>query len=86
MRINSDSFRRTQGLFTLCTRRISILPGFCCMMHGQDFPVWMHTGHTAGHAAIVALAPRTHTAVVVLSNSAIGTGELGLLILRMINK
>ncbi len=42
-------------------------------------------GNTNGHSAFIGMVPETKTAVVVLSNSAYGTKDLGLMILRMIN-
>ncbi|MBK8700299.1 MAG: beta-lactamase family protein [Saprospiraceae bacterium] len=42
-------------------------------------------GNTSGHSAFMGMVPETKTAVVVLSNSAFGTKDLGLLILRMVN-
>lgn len=48
--------------------------------------VLVHTGSTAGYMAYMALAPDTQTGVLVLANSPFGTGGLGLLVLRMINK
>lgn len=43
------------------------------------------TGMTSGHSSFVCMVPETRTAVIVLSNSAYGTRDLGLQILRMIN-
>lgn len=42
-------------------------------------------GTTDGHNAFVAMIPETKTAVLILANSAIGTEDLGMLVLRMIN-
>jgi CubicO group peptidase (beta-lactamase class C family) len=42
-------------------------------------------GHSDIHAAFIAICPTTETAVIVLANSAVGTQDLGMLILRMIN-
>ncbi|MBK7607372.1 MAG: beta-lactamase family protein [Saprospiraceae bacterium] len=52
---------------------------------GERF-LYVHTGRTEGHHAFVGLLPDTHTAVVVLANSASGTELLGLSVLRMMNK
>jgi CubicO group peptidase (beta-lactamase class C family) len=67
-------------------RKISIAPGLYCILPKPDVRVWMHTGHTSGHSAFLAFAPATKTGVVLLANSSAGTGDLGLLILRMINR
>ena len=45
----------------------------------------INNGNTNGHSAFVGMVPENKTAVVVLSNSAFGTKDLGLLILRMVN-
>jgi len=47
--------------------------------------VFSQTGLTSGHSSFVCMVPETETAVIVLSNSAFGTRDLGLQILRMIN-
>jgi CubicO group peptidase (beta-lactamase class C family) len=43
------------------------------------------TGLTSGHSSFICMVPETETAVIILSNSAYGTRDLGLQILRMIN-
>lgn len=48
--------------------------------------VLVHTGSTAGYMAYMAMAPDTKTGVLVLANSPYGSGGLGLLVLRMINR
>ncbi len=47
--------------------------------------VFMHTGNTSGHNAFAAMVRETKTGVVIFSNSSIGTQDLGLQILRLIN-
>jgi CubicO group peptidase (beta-lactamase class C family) len=54
-------------------------------IHMNDFDIWTHTGKTSGHNSFVGLVKETKTAVIILSNSSIGTEDLGLQILRMIN-
>lgn len=51
----------------------------------KGFDIITHTGKTNGHNAFMAFVKETGTGVVILSNSNIGTRELGFLILRMIN-
>lgn len=53
--------------------------------HKSKFDIRMHTGTTGGHKSFVAFIDETKTGVVILSNSSIGTEDLGMLILRMIN-
>lgn len=47
--------------------------------------VYTHSGGTERHRAYMHFKPSTKTGVVILSRSSKGTGELGMLILRMIN-
>jgi CubicO group peptidase (beta-lactamase class C family) len=47
--------------------------------------IFSQTGLTSGHSSFVCMVPETETAVIVLSNSAYGTRDLGLQILRMVN-
>lgn len=64
--------------------RLSIWNGWQIIkMNG--FNIMMHTGHTTGHYAFLAAIKETKTAVVILANSSIGTDDLGLQVLRMIN-
>lgn len=51
----------------------------------NNIKVLASNGHSHIHGAFIAIAPITKTAVIVLANSAIGTHDLGMLILRMIN-
>ncbi len=48
--------------------------------------LYVHTGRTGGHSVYIGMVKETKTAVIVLSNSFYGTGDLGTLILRMINQ
>jgi len=54
-------------------------------IHMNDFDILTHTGKTSGHSAFVGLVRETNTAVIILANSWVGTDDLGLQILRMIN-
>ncbi len=49
------------------------------------FNIATHTGKTTGHNAFIGLVRETKTGVVVFANSSVGTEDLGLQILRMIN-
>lgn len=51
----------------------------------KRFDIITHNGKTNGHNAFVGFVKETNTGVVVLSNSNVGTRDLGFLILRMIN-
>ena len=50
-----------------------------------QFPIYTNTGRTSGHNAFIAFVKETKTAVIILSNSVLGTEDLGMQILRMIN-
>jgi CubicO group peptidase (beta-lactamase class C family) len=51
----------------------------------KGYDIVTHTGKTNGHNAFMAFVKETGTGVIILSNSNIGTRDLGFLILRMIN-
>lgn len=51
----------------------------------KGYDIITHTGKTNGHNAFMAFVKETGTGVIILSNSNIGTRDLGFLILRMIN-
>lgn len=51
----------------------------------KNFNIITHSGKTFGHRAYISFIKETQTAVIILSNSSVGTEDLGLLILRMIN-
>jgi hypothetical protein len=67
-------------------KKLEIAPGWYRFLPKKDFPVYVHTGRTSGHSAMIAFSRETKTGVVVLANSSAGTDDLGLLILRMINR
>ncbi len=49
------------------------------------YDIYAMAGTTDGHNAFIAMIRETKTAVIILSNSAIGTEDLGMQVLRMIN-
>lgn len=51
----------------------------------KNFNIMTHSGKTYGHRAYISFIKETKTGVIILSNSSVGTEDLGLLILRMIN-
>ena len=55
------------------------------VLQNKGNEVFTHTGKTSGHSSYIGLVKNTKTAVIVLSNSSVGTKDLGYLILRMIN-
>jgi serine-type D-Ala-D-Ala carboxypeptidase/endopeptidase len=60
--------------------------GWHIIHEGKFSPIFIHTGRSKGHTAFIGLVPETKTGVVILTNSANGVDDLGLEILRMINK
>jgi D-alanyl-D-alanine-carboxypeptidase/D-alanyl-D-alanine-endopeptidase len=51
----------------------------------KGYDIITHNGKTNGHNAFISFIKETGTGVIILSNSNIGTRDLGFLILRMIN-
>lgn len=51
----------------------------------DGYPIYTYTGRTSGHNAFIAYVKETKTAVIILSNSVLGTEDLGLQVLRLIN-
>ncbi len=52
----------------------------------KNHKIAIHTGRTSGHSCFMGMVKSSKTAVVIFSNSWVGTGDLGLQILRMINQ
>lgn len=59
--------------------------GWYILKYPKSPYIYTHSGTTEGHKASMHFCPETATGVIILSKSTTGTGELGLLILRMIN-
>jgi len=66
-------------------KQIFIANGWHLIKQNKRYNIFTHTGKTSGHNAFIAFIPETKTGVIILSNSVIGTKDLGFLILRMIN-
>lgn len=66
-------------------KKIKVGNAWHLILHKNKYQIQTHTGRTAGHHAFVGIVNETKTGVVILSNSAYGTEDLGFLILRMIN-
>ncbi len=67
------------------SKQLSFSPAWYILKYRRSPYIYTHSGATEGHKAYVHFCPDTGTGVVILSQSVKGTGELGLLILRMIN-
>ena len=52
----------------------------------KNLNICVATGTTSGHSAFVAFVPKTRTAVVILTNSKLIAGKLGLAVLRTLNE
>lgn len=59
--------------------------GWQIIDQGKRYDIITHTGKTNGHNTFMAFIKETGTGVIILSNSNIGTRDLGFLVLRMIN-
>jgi len=59
--------------------------GWQIIKQKKNYDIITHNGKTSGHHGFIAFVKETKTGVVILSNSSIGTMNLGYLILRMIN-
>ncbi len=55
------------------------------IQENKNINVCIATGTTSGHSAFVAFVPKTRTAVVILTNSRLIAGKLGLSVLRVLN-
>ena len=65
--------------------RIKIGRAWHIIDQGKKFNIVMHTGRSSGNSCFMAFIKETKTGIIVLSNSAYGTQDLGMLILRMVN-
>ena len=65
---------------------ISTAYGWQVYTRNKDgYPIYTYSGRTSGHNTFIAYIKETKTAVIILSNSVLGTEDLGLQVLRMIN-
>jgi beta-lactamase class C len=55
------------------------------IIKAKDLNIITHTGKTSGHTTFIGFVRETNTGVVVSSNSAFGSEDLGMLVLRMLN-
>lgn len=62
-----------------------VVDGWFVVSSGKSL-VYYHNGRTGGHHVSVAFTPNLKKGVVVISNGAMGSNDLSLLILRMINQ
>ena len=62
-----------------------VVDGWFVIRTGKSL-VYYHNGRTGGHHISVAFTPHLRKGVVVIANGAMGTNDLSLLILRMINQ
>ena len=54
-------------------------------MDNRKYTIYTHSGRSNRHTAAIHFVPETQTGIVLFSNSEIGTKDLSLLVLRMIN-
>ncbi|MEP6645663.1 MAG: serine hydrolase domain-containing protein [Saprospiraceae bacterium] len=67
------------------SHQFKVVDGWFVIQHGNSI-VFYHTGRTGGHQVSVAFIPKMKKGVVVISNGALGSNDLSLLILRMLRK
>jgi len=67
-------------------KNLATAPGWFVIRDKKTPDVFAHAGRTSGYNAYLAVVPQTRTAVVILANSAAGTDDLGLNILRIMNR
>lgn len=70
---------------TRLTPNVYVAYGWHIIHHKRPPDIVIHPGSTSGFRSFAAFVPASKTAVVILTNSEYGTGNLGQLILRMIN-
>lgn len=84
----NNSIRRAQEIQIPQSLNKSISTSYGWQIYNRDkdgYPIFTYTGRTSGHNAFIAYIKETKTAVIILSNSVLGTEDLGLQVLRMIN-
>jgi CubicO group peptidase (beta-lactamase class C family) len=62
-----------------------VIDGWFLIQSGDEL-IYYHTGRTGGHQVSIAFIPEKRKGVVVISNGALGSNELSLLVLNMINR
>ena len=61
-----------------------VIDGWFVIQSGDDL-IFYHTGRTGGHQVSIAFLPEKEKGAVVISNGALGSNELSLLVLNMVN-
>jgi len=67
------------------TGAYKVVDGWFVIRAGKSL-VYYHNGRTGGHHVSIAFTPHLRKGVVVIANGAMGSNDLSLLILRMINQ
>ena len=82
-----DKYKRKIGFFQGAgiSRKLYFENGWYIIKSKKGKFIYSHSGRTNGHSAYMHFIPETKTGVVLLANSAKGTEDLSLLILRLIN-
>ncbi len=71
---------------TNLTKYTSMGKAWHIIKQSKHHNICVATGATAGHSAFVAYVPETRTGVVILTNSRLIAGKLGLAVLRILNE
>lgn len=67
-------------------KKLLLAPGWYCFTPKKHARIYVHSGRSGGHSAMIAFSRETRTGVIILANTSAGTDDLALLILRMINR
>ena len=67
------------------TGAYKVVDGWFVIRTGKSL-VYYHNGRTGGHHVSIAFTPHMRKAVIIIANGAMGSNDLSLLILRMINQ
>jgi CubicO group peptidase (beta-lactamase class C family) len=78
-------YLKTEARKSIYRPSFQLTAGWSIITGVGKFDIFAITGKTSGHSSFIAFIPETKTAVSILCNSAEGTDDLGMLILRMIN-
>lgn len=71
---------------TKVDKSIKFSRGLYVLEGNRNYTIFSHSGRTNQHSAAFHYVPETETGVVIISNSEIGTKDLSLLVLRMVNE
>lgn len=84
--LDDNQFNITsEELSTGIDKTVKFSRGLYKLTGERKYSVYSHSGRTNQHSAAIHYVPQTRTGVVIISNSEIGTKDLSLQVLRMVN-